>query len=228
MDFAFDPRNPIFKNFSADMGAESPVMILGSSGCGKTTLLHLLAGLLKPDAGTISGGSDSVSMVFQEPRLLPWKTALENVSLPLVQRMGRQAAQERAMEFLRHVSMENKAQVFPTELSGGQRQRLNLARAFACPGELLLMDEPFQSQDIPLRIELMELTRGALESSGRLTLIVTHDPHEAVFLGKRIIVLGKKPQGIIYDEALELNAGERAYGSPAHGKMERILFELLV
>jgi NitT/TauT family transport system ATP-binding protein len=102
-----------------------------------------------------------------------------------------------------------------------------LARAFACPGDLLLMDEPFQSQDIPLRIELMELTRGALESSPGLTLIVTHDPHEAVFLGKRIIVLGKKPRGIIYDEPLELSANERAYGSSAHGKIERTLFELL-
>ena len=234
VDFAFNNDNSIFKNLSLELGRESPVMILGSSGCGKTTLLHLLAGLLMPVRGKIAGNSVPVSMAFQEPRLLPWKNALENVSLPLTQRMEKTAAEKRARDFLRYVSMENKAASYPRELSGGQKQRLNLARAFACPCELLLMDEPFQSQDIPLRLELMELTRSLLDvsrnppqSDTRLAVIVTHDPREAIYLGKRIIALGKKGRGVIYDEVLDLSEDERAYGSATQVKIEKQLLDLL-
>ena len=232
IDFGFSADKPVFKNFSLELGKESPVMILGSSGCGKTTLLHLIAGLLPPLSGDVLRNSSLVSMVFQEPRLLPWKTVLENVSLPLLQQMDKKAACERALHFLRLVSMEGKAKEFPRSLSGGQRQRVNLARAFACPADFLLMDEPFQSLDIPLRIELMDLTRSLLENADTagavpLAVAVTHDPREAVYLGKKVILLGEKPKGIIHDELIDISEADRAYGSPAQVELERKFLGLL-
>jgi len=233
VDFSFSEEKPVFKNLSIEFGTESPVMILGPSGCGKTTLLNLIAGLRKPDAGEIASNCDPVSMAFQEPRLLPWKTVRENVSLPLIRAMNTKAATEKALRWLRLVSLEDKADALPAELSGGQKQRVNLARAFASPGALMLMDEPFQSLDIPLRIELMDLTRALLEASAQelnaapLALIVTHDPREAVYMGKRIIVLGEKPQGVIFDERIDLPPEERMYGSTEQGRMERKILDAL-
>jgi NitT/TauT family transport system ATP-binding protein len=252
VDFAYSAVKPVFQNLSLDLGGESPVIILGSSGCGKTTLLRLIAGLLKPAAGiihretiptdsfpadpaqgamfsrnAIASNGSAISMVFQEPRLLPWKTALENVSLPLIEGMGKKAALERAMRFLALVSLEDRAAAFPGELSGGQRQRVNLARAFACPSRILLMDEPFQSLDIPLRIELMDLTLSLLGDSGRLCLTVSHDPREAVYMGGRIIVLGESPRGLIHDETLRLDRKDRIYGSAAQGELEQRFLSLL-
>jgi NitT/TauT family transport system ATP-binding protein len=232
VNFGFAEDRPIFTNLCLELDGESPVVILGPSGCGKTTLLRLIAGTLKPRTGEITGGvnadnSYSISMVFQEPRLLPWKTAVENVSLPLAERLGKNAAEEQARRFLRLVSLEDKAASWPRELSGGQRQRVNLARAFAFPGEVILMDEPFQSLDIPLRIALMDLTLSLLEESPRLAVMVTHDPREAVYLGKRILMLGANQNGVIYDEPVNLGREERSYGSAAQGKLERRLLALL-
>lgn len=234
VDFSFNSDIPVFRQLSVEFGAESPVMILGPSGCGKTTLLNLIAGLRRPDAGEISNRIDSVSMVFQEPRLLPWKTVLENISLPLLRTMDKKAALEKARFFLELVSMKSLARAFPAELSGGQKQRVNLARAFACPGDLLLMDEPFQSLDLLMRIELMDLTRTLLDASAKefnnplfQVIIVTHDPREAVYMGKRIIVLGRRPQGIVLDECPDLPAEERLFGSASQGLMERRILEIL-
>jgi len=234
VDFSFNRENPVFADLSFRMGIESPVMILGSSGCGKTSLLSLIAGLLKPLSGEIVSRFLAPGMVFQEPRLLPWKTVAENVGLPLLRVNDKKAAREKALRYLEFVSLSDKADASPSELSGGQKQRANLARAFACPGDLLLMDEPFQSLDIPLRIELMDLTRTLLDVSARElnvgsfpALIVTHDPREAVYMGKRIIVLGSKPQGIILDEAIDLSTEDRAYGSVAQGQYERRILNLM-
>jgi NitT/TauT family transport system ATP-binding protein len=233
VNFSFSLEKPIFQNLSLEMDLQkSPLVILGPSGCGKTTLLRLIAGLIKPKMGEIliDGKTVSdycVSMVFQEPRLLPWKTALENVSLPIKEKIGTQAATEQARYFLQMVSMEDKATAMPGELSGGQQQRVNLARAFAAKGDILLLDEPFQSLDIPLRIELMDLTLSLLANCPQLAIMVSHDPREALYMGNRILVLGESPRGIIYDEAVTLNREDRGYGSIAQGAMEQKLLGLL-
>ncbi|MDR3334153.1 MAG: ABC transporter ATP-binding protein [Treponema sp.] len=215
----------IFDRFSLEVGDEHPLLILGPSGCGKTTLLRLMADLLKPWSGVIRFEPDGTrrSFVFQEPRLLPWLTVLDNVILPIKKALGREAAEKRGQHILELVSLDHKAASYPGELSGGQQQRVSIARAFAYPAPVLLMDEPFQSLDIPLRIELMELTLHLLKAEHRLCIVVTHDPREAIYLGRRIIVLGNAPQGIIFDEAVDMVPEDYA----ASGRLEGRLLEAL-
>lgn len=249
LDFSYG-ENRIFGKFSLDLGKENPVVILGPSGCGKTTLLFLIAGLLKPSGGEIllidsndsgdngaAGGGDvpraiPAAIVFQEPRLLPWMSALENAALPIERLLGKRPARERARYFLELAGLGDKAQSRPGELSGGQRQRVNLVRAFACPSPVILLDEPFQSQDIPLKLQLMDLVMTLLDrEQGRLVLAVTHDPREAVYLGRRIVVLGRPKTGEdgesrtvpVFDETLSLDPEDRAYLSPAQLNVERRL-----
>ncbi|MDR1099606.1 MAG: ABC transporter ATP-binding protein [Treponema sp.] len=239
LSFAYSGK-PLFENLNFGMGGEGSgvIVILGPSGCGKTTLLKLMAGLLRPDAGSFvisrhtGTAAEAVpppaaSFVFQEPRLLPWKTVLANVTLPAEPALGKAGAEARARHFLRQVSLEEKARAYPAELSGGQKQRVSFARAFTFPGSILLMDEPFQSLDIPLRIQLMDVTRSLLAESPRLAIIVTHDPREAVYLGRRIMILGQPPGGIIFDENLDLAPGDRAFGSAAQSRMEARLIDIL-
>jgi ABC-type nitrate/sulfonate/bicarbonate transport system ATPase subunit/ABC-type nitrate/sulfonate/bicarbonate transport system permease component len=229
----------IFTRVSLTLGKENPAVLLGPSGCGKTTLLRLIGGLLEPLGGTIgftSGGgagerppregpgkAPGTAFVFQEPRLLPWMTALENAALPIKKHLGPGEARDRALHLFGLLGIREKASSYPGELSGGERQRVSMARAFAWPAPLLLMDEPFQSLDIPLRISLMDLTRDIVKGGGRLLIAVTHDPREAVYLGERIIVLGEG--GVVYDRAPG-PSGE-PYGSPRSAALEGELIEAL-
>jgi NitT/TauT family transport system ATP-binding protein len=228
-------EKPLFENFSLDLDEGNPAVILGPSGCGKTTLLRLIAGLISPQSGEICLGEQAevnrregqVSFIFQEPRLLPWYRVLENVLIPIMGLLGKGEAEDRARYFLELVSLGGKAGAYPDELSGGERQRVSMARAFAYPGHLILLDEPFQSLDIPLRLELMDLLLDLLQKERRRALAVTHDPREAVYLGKRILVLAQPPGGIVLDKRILLSRTERAYGSPVHGTLERILLKAL-
>jgi NitT/TauT family transport system ATP-binding protein len=233
LSFSFGEKI-IFNKLNLTMGEENPVTILGPSGCGKTTLLRLIAGLLQPGEGEVILPAEDTdacgpAFVFQEPRLLPWKTALENVMLPVREKAG-EAARERAACFLRLVSLEDKLNAYPAQLSGGQRQRVNMARAFTAPGNIILMDEPFQSLDIPLRRQLMDVFPRILARSGRgeaprLLIAVTHDPREAACLGRRVIILGRPGEGIVFDEKCNYTAEDAAYGSEAQLRMEKRLLE---
>lgn len=221
----------LFEDFSFALDGR-PTALLGPSGCGKTTLLRLLAGLLAPAGGRLGSPSEApeggrVSFVFQEPRLLPWRTALENVALPLTSLLGRRAAAERAADYLAMVGLDAKSTAFPDELSGGQRQRVSIARAFAYPSELILMDEPFQSLDLPLRIQLMDLTLALLRKDSRDLLAVTHDPREAIYLADRVVVLSPAPVRIVLDEAVDLSRTDRSYASKAPAELEARLFTAL-
>jgi NitT/TauT family transport system ATP-binding protein len=220
----------VFENLNLELSERDsalPVVILGPSGCGKTSLLKLAAGLLLPCKGRVLKDLPSVSFVFQEPRLLPWLTVLENTALPLGKILGKAEAEKRALRFLESVSLGSKAKSSPHELSGGQMQRAALARAFAFPSEVLLMDEPFNSLDIPLRLDLMDRTLRLLSKEKRLALVVTHDPREAVYLGGRIVVLGQPPGGIVFDEKLNLPRDSRSYGSQEAGEIEKQLIGIL-
>jgi len=233
---------PLFDRFSVDLdGGDSgrPLVILGPSGCGKTTLLKLLGGLLKPQSGQIlfsgegtTGQTAKTAFMFQESRLLPWLTVLQNIALPLEKEFGKEEAQARARHFLSLVFLEEKALAYPAELSGGQAQRVSMARAFAWPSPALFMDEPFQSLDIPLRISLMDICLSLNERENykkdRLLVAVTHDPREAIYMGGRIIILGAPGQGIVFDRTVDLSGEDRAYGSAPAAALEREMLAHLV
>ena len=228
--FVFDGLNVAFDEL------DGPIVILGPSGSGKTTLLKLLGGLLKPLSGKINftcegkieDGAPVSAFMFQEPRLLPWLGVLENISIPIEKVFGKEGAKKRARDFLSLVSLEEKEKVFPAELSGGQAQRISMARAFAWSAPVLLMDEPFQSLDIPLRKNLMDLTLSLLEKEKRFLAMVTHDPREAVYLGGRVIILGKSGGGIVFDRVVDNRGGKRTYAGGADLEKEIIdsLFNL--
>jgi len=168
-----------------------------------------------------------IGFVFQEPRLVPWLTIWENVLLPLHGLFPAPEGEARARFFLQEMGVAEYAASFPGELSGGQRQRASLARAFAYPCPILLLDEPFQSLDIPLRRILLDRIRSLLEEENRLLIAVTHDPREAISLGRRVLVLGKPPAGFIRDEEIRLSPGDRQYGSPQAAVLEEELIALL-
>ena len=165
---------------------ESGVICLwGASGCGKTTALRLLAGLEKPTKGTVEGVS-RVSMVFQEDRLLPWRTALENVELVGVE-------EKSAREILLNLGLsEKEILAYPTHLSGGQQRRVALARALAAESELLLLDEPFNGLDEDTWQDVIPLILESAES--RPVVLVTHVREQVQALGATVIYLGEAPQ----------------------------------
>lgn len=177
------------------------VSLVGESGCGKTTLLRIIQGLNRLDAGVIrvdgtpiGGPGRDRGFVFQQASLLPWRTAIKNVELGLeLQGTPQPDRKERAQALLRLVGLEGAANQYPHQLSGGMQQRIGLARAFAIEPAILLMDEPFSALDAQTREVLQrELLRIQAET-GKTILFVTHDLDEAIYLSDRIVVLGAQP-----------------------------------
>lgn len=167
----------------------SHIAIMGPSGVGKSTLLQVIAGLLKPDSGQCRVNTQRCAMLFQQPRLLPWLSAAENVNCVL---SDTKATMPKAVGWLRHLGMEADAGKYPGELSGGMQQRVALARALAFGGELVLLDEPFQGLDENTKAGAMALCRKELAE--RTTILVTHDRAEAQTLADRIYIL--HPEGL--------------------------------
>jgi NitT/TauT family transport system ATP-binding protein len=155
---------------------------MGPSGCGKTTLLRIALGQLTPTEGTVENTFRKTAVVFQEPRLLPWRTALENVNLVLG---DSKTTLEAAKRHLQQVQLADALQKYPRELSGGMQQRVAMARALAVEGDLLVLDEPFKAMDEALRDQIIALT----EKTDAAILLVTHEEAEARTLGCEIMKL---------------------------------------
>jgi ABC-type nitrate/sulfonate/bicarbonate transport system ATPase subunit len=175
------------------------VAILGASGCGKSTLLRLVAGLDTPTAGQIRIGGQTVTdcdprcaVVFQEPRLLPWKNVAQNVALGA--RGVPHAETPAAM--LARVGLAGTERVWPHQLSGGMAQRVALARAFVRKPAVLLLDEPFAALDAFTRLQMGDLLREVIRDRSRTVLLVTHDVDEALRLADRVVLLSGKPASI--------------------------------
>jgi NitT/TauT family transport system ATP-binding protein len=180
------------------------VSVVGQSGCGKSTLLKLLAGLLPATAGTVElnggplcGPSPEAAVVFQSPVLLPWRTVLDNVLLPIEFRgLAMSSYRQSALELLEMVGLRDFAQRYPFELSGGMQQRAALVRALVQDPRLLLMDEPFGALDAMTR-ELMNIELLRIWSRSRKTvLFITHSIAEAIFLSDRVIAMTARPGSI--------------------------------
>lgn len=164
--------------------------VVGPSGVGKTTILKLITGILAPDEGVVRVGNGVVGYVFQEPRLLPWRTALDNVAAPLrAQGMAKAEARERAAGWLARVDLAGFEQYHPAELSGGMAQRVSVARALSVEPALLLMDEPFSNMDATLKLSLMVTLQQILKERKTTVVYVTHDLTEALQLADRIVEL---------------------------------------
>lgn len=182
------------------------VVILGMSGCGKSTVLRYIAGLQKPTAGTVLINNKEVSednrvaMVFQQYSSLPWMTVLENVSLALdFKGISDKEKKEKAMEMIELVGLsghENKFAQYPT-LSGGQLQRIAIARSLIANPEILLMDEPFGALDINTRLQMQDLLTGLWHKFHPTIIFVTHDISEAVYLGDDIYIMKSAPSRFV-------------------------------
>ncbi|MDZ4168472.1 MAG: ABC transporter ATP-binding protein [Coriobacteriia bacterium] len=189
------------ESLSVSVEAGEPVSVIGPSGCGKSTMLLVAAGLLQPTGGGVSvAGSPlkavrrETALILQEYGLLPWKTALENAALGLQLRGGRRADVVRAAtEALERVGLAEFARAYPAELSGGMRQRLALARAVALDADLLLMDEPLSALDALTREDLQDVLLDLWLRRGHAQVLVTHSIEEAVYLGRRVLVMSPRP-----------------------------------
>jgi len=184
------------------------VALVGASGCGKTTLLRILAGLIRPTRGTVSMGERDLTgvpaagraMVFQGDRLFPWRTALHNTMFGLELRgVPRAVARQRARAALALVGLERSMNAYPSELSGGMRQRVNVARALVVEPDFLLMDEPFAALDAQTREIMQEELLRILAQTQVGVVFVTHQIEGALYLADRVVVMGVRP-GRIRDE----------------------------
>ena len=181
----------IVENFSLHLAAGECLALSGASGCGKTTILRAIAGLVALEDGSIRCHARRLAYLFQEPRLLPWLRADENVRL-----VAPEADTARIRTLFRELWLDDKdLRKYPHELSGGMQQRVALARALITDPDLLLMDEPFSALDARLRDELQQRIIRTIES-GTSVVLVTHDAQEAVRLAQHIYCLGGKPAGI--------------------------------
>jgi len=200
-----DAPLPVLADVSFDVPGRGVVTVVGPNGSGKSTLLRLISGLLTPDQGliTINGApvdeaDQRVGLVFQEPRLLPWRKVLDNVAFPL-QLVGVGAAErrQRAQALLETVGVAAFADAYPAQLSGGMRQRAAIARALARDPQVLLLDEPFSALDALTRErfdgELLDLW----QRIGATVVVVTHSIPEAVFLADEVVVLSARPGRVV-------------------------------
>ncbi|MBM4460019.1 MAG: ATP-binding cassette domain-containing protein [Chloroflexi bacterium] len=232
LTFAYPNQPPIFSDFSWQAAAGEAWAVIGPSGCGKSTLLYLIAGLRQPGSGRVLVDGQplprpraSTGLILQDYGLLPWATVWENVAL--VMRLGRfyrhkpdpaQAPRPyprsdiqpgQVAAWLQRLGIADLRDKYPGQISGGQRQRTAIARSLLQQPNLLLMDEPFSSLDALTREDLQRLTLELRQETSLTTVVVTHNIEEAVFLGERILVLGRAP-----------NTQPRVVGNPSAGGLD--------
>jgi NitT/TauT family transport system ATP-binding protein len=217
------------------------VALLGPSGCGKSTLLRLVAGLDEPDGGSLQVGGrpvrrrvhpEAVAFVFQEAHLLPWRTLMKNVLLPLELRgMPPGERRDRALHMLERVGLADASERYPSQLSGGMQLRGSLARALVTDPKLLLLDEPFAALDEITRQRLDGLIHELWRERRFTALFVTHSLREAVFLAQRAIMFSRRPAHLVADRRIgfPIERGAELRGLPAYNELvEQLHRDLLV
>ena len=202
--------------------------VLGPSGSGKTTLLRVIAGLLQPTGGgfTFAGQTPRIGMVFQTANLMPWRTAIQNVTLPLeLQGVPADEACERAQALMKLVGLEGFESAWPRHLSGGMAQRVALARSLILGPDLLLLDEPFGSLDALTRERMGAELLNLWQSRRTTVLMVTHSISEALLLSDRVLVFTPRPAQVCLDMPVDLPRprSEDARYTPEFGRMARTL-----
>jgi NitT/TauT family transport system ATP-binding protein len=201
------------RDLSFALAKDDFVSLLGPSGCGKSTALRIVAGLLAPDAGSVTwtAGRPEIGFVFQEPTLMPWADALTNARLPLdLKKMPRDEAQARARDALARVGLAGFEKALPRELSGGMKMRVSIARALAARPQLLLLDEPFAALDEITRANLNDDLLRLWREDGLTVLFVTHSVAESCYLSERVLVMTARSGRLAADIALPKQAGRIA------------------
>jgi NitT/TauT family transport system ATP-binding protein len=191
----------VLRRTSQTINVEEFVALVGPSGCGKTTVLNMAAGLIRPTSGSITldgkaprVGDPDVGYLLARDALLPWRTALMNVALPLqIRGMPLQRAQERARRILSEVGLTNFENKYPAQLSHGMRQRVAVARTLVGGPHTLLMDEPFSALDAQTRLSLQQMFLALWERVQQTVLFVTHDLTEAILMADRVVVFSARP-----------------------------------
>ena len=168
----------VLENVSFTVEKGSPVCLFGASGCGKTTMLNIIAGLVEPDSGSIEGNRGRISYIFQEDRLLEWLTAEENIMLTVHNR-------EAAEKFIKVAGLSESLNLYPSQMSGGMRKRTAIARAVAHDGEIFLMDEPFNGTDKRLVEEMTGFLREYIQD--KIFILVSHNENEAELIGAELL-----------------------------------------
>ena len=200
----------VLDDVSLQVGQGEFVCLLGASGCGKSTLLNLVADLDRPTSGSVSVPGGRAALMFQEPALLPWLTAAQNVELALRLRgVAKKERRERAADLLTLVRLKDSGDRRPHELSGGMRQRVAMARALAQDSHVLLMDEPFAALDAITRDVLHEELVRIRDSQALTVLFVTHNVREAVRLGDRVVLLSSRPGRVAREYAVGIDHPRR-------------------
>ena len=215
----------VFSDFSIDLPREKITCVLGSSGVGKTTLLKALAGLIPTNENF---SSHKCAFVFQDHRLLPYLTALDNLAIVLD---GSKAERrEKAYRMLSEMELANAANNYPAELSGGMAQRVAIARGLLFDADLLLLDEPFKGLDLALQERLIKYFIKYWEEKRLTTVFVTHSILEAILIADRIVVLSEDKNGakVIYARDFDLPRSERALGVPEVDVLRTELHDILV
>lgn len=210
----------VFERLDFSLAPGEVVALLGPSGCGKTTLLQIAAGLVDPLRGRIRRSYRRHAVVFQEPRLLPWMTARDNISYGLrAASVKKSAHREIAERRAREVGLySNDLDKYPAELSGGMRQRAAVARALAVDPDVIFFDEPFTAVDVGLKRALQDLVIEAAAREHFSALFVTHDLSEAVRVADRLVVLSEGGTGFITERRIDGRPGERS---------DRAIFDLV-
>ena len=188
----------VLDNISIDFPENKVTCILGPSGCGKSTLLNIIGGILDEDSGQVIGFKDaSISFVFQEDRLIKWKSVKDNLRFVLKGKMDKKAIEETIDSYLKSVNLLEYKNYYPNSLSGGMKQRISILRAFIYPSQVLIMDEPFKSLDVNNKRIVIDFFKKLQSVEKRTCIIVTHDIGEAMELADRIVILSDKPSRVV-------------------------------
>lgn len=221
------------ENISFDVYPREFVCVLGPSGSGKTTLLRILAGLIAPTSGSFMfgrGEQPSTGMVFQQANLMPWRTVIENIKLPLeVKRVDEASAQKQAREMIELVGLQGFEESLPRDLSGGMAQRVAIARALIHDPDLLLLDEPFGSLDALTRERMWNELSRIWQMRQKTVIMVTHSINESLFLADRVLVLTQRPGKVKLDLKVDLPRPrqEDIRYTPHFGRLARKLREAI-
>ncbi|MGM0623457.1 MAG: ABC transporter ATP-binding protein [Campylobacterota bacterium] len=210
----------ILQNISLDIKKGDRIAILGQSGCGKTTLLNEIK---NSSNSAISKHYTEYSIVYQEPRLLPWQTVLQNVTL-----VCKDA--NRAKSFLHSVELSQHLDKIPCEISGGMKQRVAIARALSMEPEVLFLDEPFSALDLRIRVNLIRMLSRELSRISTLNglIYVTHNILDALLLASKVIVLGGNPSQIVYEKEIDIALDQRDWKDPNLLEIEKEITEIFL